>query len=115
MLMRYAKVDRDGKFSTHGDPRMLYVAMSEVRASLIKHAADFLGRGLTIALRYSVVRRQFRNNIDDPKSETKLLDYQSQQMKLFPQLASNYAMILLFLKLKPDKNQLSQSLAQYVQ
>lgn len=54
---------------------MLYVAMSEIRTGLIQHSADYLGRGLTIAIRYSAIRRQFRNNIEDPKSETKLLDY----------------------------------------
>ena len=41
--------------------------MSEVRAGLVQHSADYLGRGLTIALRYSVVRRQFKNNLEDPK------------------------------------------------
>ena len=57
MLMKFAKVDRDGKFSIQGDTRMLYVAMSTVRTDLVQHAADFLSRGLTIALRYSVIRR----------------------------------------------------------
>ena len=77
MLMKYVMMDREGKLSIQGDPRMLFVVMSAVRASLVQHSADYLSRGLTIALRYSVVRRQFRNNIENPKSETKLLDYQS--------------------------------------
>lgn len=96
MLMRYAKVDRDGKFSVVGDTRMLYAAMSSIRLWLISHSFDFLSRGLTIALRYSVIRRQFKNNIEDPKSETKLLDYQSQQQKLFPLLGLSYAMVFTF-------------------
>ena len=79
MLMKFARVKRDGKFSIVGDIRALYVAMSSVRMFLLGHSFDYLSRGLTIALRYSVIRRQFRNNLDDTKSETKLLDYQSQQ------------------------------------
>lgn len=78
MLMRFAKVDRNGRFSIQGDYRMMYMAMSSIRNYLTKHSADMLSRALTIALRYSVVRRQFKNNVLDQKSETKLLDYQSQ-------------------------------------
>lgn len=100
MLMRYAKVDRDGSFSVQGDIRMLYISMSTIRLGLLPHAADYLSRGLTIALRYSVVRRQFKNNLEDTKSETKLLDYQSQQMKLFPLMAISYAMVFTFAQVK---------------
>lgn len=100
MLMRFAKVDRDGKFSIQGDYRIMYVAMSSIRNFLTKHCADLLSRALTIALRYSVIRRQFKNNVDDPKSETKLLDYQSQQMKLLPLLAYNYNMVFTFIEVK---------------
>jgi hypothetical protein len=42
-----------------------------------------------IGIRYSVVRRQFRN-ISGQKEETKLLDYQTQQQKLFPLIAAAY-------------------------
>ena len=51
---------------------------------LIFCASQYITGGmLLIAIRYSVVRRQFRN-ISGKKEETKLLDYQTQQMKLFP-------------------------------
>lgn len=43
-----------------------------------------------IGVRYSIVRRQFRN-ISGQKQETKLLDYQTQQMKLFPIIAMMFA------------------------
>lgn len=78
MLMRFAGVDREGNFSVKGDIRILYVSMSNIRFQLIPHSFDYLSRGLTIALRYSAIRRQFKNNLKDTKSETKLLDYQSQ-------------------------------------
>ena len=45
-----------------------------------------MGKALLIALRYSAVRRQFKNT-PHSKEETKLLDYQTQQMKLVPLMA----------------------------
>lgn len=54
---------------------------------------------MLIALRYSVVRRQFKNNVDNAKTETKLLDYQTQQMKLLPLLALSYAMRMAYREL----------------
>lgn len=63
MLMRYAKVDREGNFSIQGDIRILYIAMSTIRVGLLDHSADYLSRGLTIGLRYSAIRRQFKNNL----------------------------------------------------
>lgn len=57
MLMRFAEVDREGNFSVKGDIRVLYVSMSNIRFKLIPHSFDYLSRGLTIALRYSVIRR----------------------------------------------------------
>ena len=92
MLMRYTKVERDGSFSINSDVRGLYSVMMDIRLQLIGHSGEFLDRGLTIALRYSVIRRQFKNNLDNPKTETKLLDYQTQQMKLLPLLALSFAM-----------------------
>lgn len=41
-----------------------------------------------ISLRYSACRKQFKNSKENGKKvETKLLDYQTQQLKLFPLLA----------------------------
>lgn len=49
-----------------------------------------LGNSLTVSIRYSLVRRQF-NNITQSTHETQLLDYQTQQMKIFPLLATMWA------------------------
>lgn len=83
MLQRFLGVDRDGSISLGDDPKILFSVMMNTRVELAlgtKYGYLFL---LTPALRYSVVRRQFRN-ISGQKLETKLLDYQTQQMKLFP-------------------------------
>lgn len=75
MLMRYTQVEKDGTFSIAGDVRALYSIMMDIRVQLVGHSNDYLERALTIALRYSVIRRQFKNNLSNSKMETKLLDY----------------------------------------
>jgi len=52
--------------------------MMDIRMQLIAHSGSTLLRGLLIALRYSVNRKQFKNYEDQPKLETKILDYQTQ-------------------------------------
>lgn len=83
MLSRFTTIDKEGTFSLEGDPRVLYSTMLKTRV-LIFCASHLISAGcLLIAIRYSICRRQFRN-ISGKKEETKLLDYQTQQMKLFP-------------------------------
>jgi len=59
MLMKYTKVDRDGKFSLDGDLRALYSVMMAIRVGIVVGSSQMLQRGVLIALRYSSVRRQF--------------------------------------------------------
>uniref|UniRef100_A0AAN0JCZ4 Acyl-coenzyme A oxidase n=1 Tax=Amphimedon queenslandica TaxID=400682 RepID=A0AAN0JCZ4_AMPQE len=91
MLMKYAQVSRDGTYSkppAEAD-KISYAVMVYVRALIVDHSAETLARAITIAIRYSVVRRQTQNRPGEP--ETQVLDYQTQQFKLFPLLASAYA------------------------
>ncbi len=76
LLSRYIKIDRQGKVSTHGDPRIGYFTMLYNRILIIAEASSFMADGATIALRYSAYRRQFKTNADG--SERKVLDYQNQ-------------------------------------
>lgn len=78
MPCRFVKVDRDGSFSIEGDLRILFSTMLKTRFGIISIGNKILVPLLTIALRYSVVRRQFKNT-SGKKEETKLLDYQTQQ------------------------------------
>lgn len=77
MLQKFISVDREGSVSMSGDMRVLYSTMLMIRVMLVAGSKYYLGYGLTIALRYSVVRRQFKN-ISGKKEETQLLDYQTQ-------------------------------------
>jgi acyl-CoA oxidase len=76
MLQRFIGVDREGAVQMNGDMRALYTTMMYVRYTLIYTSKLILAPALTIALRYSVVRRQFKN-ISGQKEETKLLDYET--------------------------------------
>jgi len=50
--------------------------MLETRVLFVAETSHYLSKALTIALRYSVVRRQF-STMDMDSKERKLLDYQT--------------------------------------
>ena len=90
MLMKYAKVTKDGEFKVVGNEKALYGIMMFVRLVITGYSHRWLSHGLTVALRYSLVRTQFKG---DNKQEIKILDYQLQQEKLFPVLAEHMSMV----------------------
>ncbi|CDW76918.1 acyl-coenzyme a oxidase [Stylonychia lemnae] len=87
MMMKYCRVDREGKMELDGDPRLLYSVMLGIRVWIMISAWMYLGQSVLIAGRYSVVRRQFNTLDSDKKIERKLLDYQSHQFKIIPAIA----------------------------
>lgn len=56
-----------------------------------------LARAATITTRYSAVRRQ--SEIEKGEGEVQILDYQAQQMKLFPAIALSHAFKAAFVHL----------------
>lgn len=92
MCMRFISVDKEGTFSIESDMRLLYGVMMSTRTTLVAYSFDMLGRAILVSGRYSSVRRQFKNTGN--KEETKLIDYQTQQMKMFPLLASCFTFIM---------------------
>ncbi|XP_042505507.1 peroxisomal acyl-coenzyme A oxidase 1-like [Macadamia integrifolia] len=90
MLMRVSQVTREGKFLKSDVPRQLaYGTMVYVRQVIVSDASSALSRAVCIATRYSAVRRQFGSQDGGP--ETQVIDYKTQQNRLFPLLASAYA------------------------
>lgn len=77
MLMRFVNVSREGEFEITGDIRVLYSVMMFIRVMLVRTEAHVLFNALTIAIRYSAVRRQFATQ-DSTKKERVVLDYQTQ-------------------------------------
>ncbi|KAL0296277.1 UNVERIFIED_CONTAM: Peroxisomal acyl-coenzyme A oxidase 1 [Sesamum radiatum] len=90
MLMRVSQVTREGKYKQSDVPRQLvYGTMVYVRQTIVVDASSALSKAVCIATRYSAVRRQFGSQNGGP--ETQVIDYKTQQSRLFPLLASAYA------------------------
>ncbi|KAE9597445.1 hypothetical protein Lal_00029865 [Lupinus albus] len=90
MLMRVSQVTREGKLVQSKVPRQLvYGTMVYVRQTIVADASVALSRAVCIATRYSAVRRQFGSHNGGP--ETQVIDYKTQQARLFPLIASAYA------------------------
>ncbi|GMJ15075.1 acyl-CoA oxidase 1 [Hibiscus trionum] len=90
MLMGVSQVTREGKYMQSDVPRQLvYGTMVYVRQKIVADASSALSRAVCIATRYSAVRRQFGSQNGGP--ETQVIDYKTQQSRLFPLLASAYA------------------------
>ncbi|XP_069668108.1 peroxisomal acyl-coenzyme A oxidase 2 isoform X3 [Haliaeetus albicilla] len=90
MLSKFCEVQPDGTYVRRGSQKINYFTMTTVRISLILDEVVIpLMKACTIAIRYSVVRRQ--SKLKPGEQEAKILDYQTQQEKLLPQLAAAYA------------------------
>ncbi|KAJ8735313.1 hypothetical protein PYW07_006933 [Mythimna separata] len=90
MLMKHAQVLKDGtyvKVARHG--KLTYGTMVFVRVVLVSDAAFNLAKACTIAVRYSAIRRQSRPRPEEP--EPQVLDYATQQHKLFIAIATAHA------------------------
>ncbi|CAH1782747.1 unnamed protein product [Owenia fusiformis] len=89
MLMKYAQVSKDGKFTKSGAAKANYSTMMLVRVGIAHSCYFSLAVGATIVTRYSAVRRQ--GEIKPGAPEVKILDYQTQQLKVIPSIATAYA------------------------
>jgi len=91
-------VEKDGTYVKHvskskgkGGEKMQYLTMMQARASMVGGASSALAKGVTIAIRYSLVRRQgFKDTkagIDYASDEYQIIDYKMTQYRLLKQLA----------------------------
>ncbi|XP_075992761.1 acyl-coenzyme A oxidase 1-like [Anticarsia gemmatalis] len=92
MLMKNAQVLKDGTFKRSLNSKLTYGTMVYVRVMIVNGMANQLARVATIAIRYSAVRRQSQLKPDEP--EPQILDYVTQQHKLFIAIASSHAISL---------------------
>ncbi|XP_033833318.1 peroxisomal acyl-coenzyme A oxidase 1 isoform X1 [Periophthalmus magnuspinnatus] len=89
MLMKHAKVEPDGRYVKPASAKLTYGTMVFIRSLLVGLSALVMAKSCTIAIRYSAVRHQSEIRSGEP--EPQILDYQTQQYKLFPLLATAYA------------------------
>ncbi|KAI8999916.1 hypothetical protein DFJ74DRAFT_647628 [Hyaloraphidium curvatum] len=107
LLSRFSKVSRDGKYVRDISGRIVYTAMMMIRAYMVRGAAASLAKSVTIATRFSAVRRQTAAN--DPSAfndsvgaawsartglpaETRIIDHSQQTHRLCYRLAEAYAL-----------------------
>ena len=98
LLAKYSSIKPgSGEYIKPPNDKLSYGTMVLVRASLVGSARQGMAKAVTIATRYSAIRRQFVDN-DAPKKlahdvivETPVLDYSMQQYRLFPIIAAAYA------------------------
>jgi len=92
MLMRYAKVTKEGVYEKPPHAKFNYTTMIFVRTNFVITSHENLAKGVTIAIRYSCVRRQGGIEDSNNTKETQIIDFPAQQNLLFPNLANAYAL-----------------------
>ena len=104
LMEKRQHVEADGTYVKHGNPnasaasqRGHYLTMMSARIALVGGAAGALGRASTIAIRYSLVRRQGFKAADGAidkgfrAEENQIIDYRMNQYTLLKNLAFAYA------------------------
>lgn len=94
LLNRYVNVSDEGVFQQKGHLAVVYGTMTYVRANIIMHARLVMARAVTVAVRYSAIRRQFRDrdSTNSQDLERKVLDYPTVQIRILPLLATSFAL-----------------------
>lgn len=90
MLMKNAQVLEDGTYVKSPSDKLTYGTMMFVRVVILQDMAGYMSKAATISIRYSAVRRQSELKPGEP--EPQILDYTTQQYKLFPNLAACFAL-----------------------
>ncbi|VVC95917.1 unnamed protein product [Leptidea sinapis] len=108
MLMKHAQVLEDGTYVKSKNSKLNYGAMMFVRTVIVRDTANFLSRAVTIAVRFSAVRRQCQLKSGEP--ECQILDYFTQQHKLFIAIATCHAIRISANKLWETYNAFNEEL-----
>lgn len=95
LLSRFSEVLENGIYHgiNPGDHKIITKFLVFRRINFTRDSVIPLVNALTIAIRYSCFRKQFRTYPNDPTKERPVIEYQMQQVKLFSLLADVYAMI----------------------
>lgn len=86
LLMKNSQVLEDGTYVKSVNDKLSYATMVFVRVLVVQEMTRIAAKACTIATRYSCVRHQ--SELKPGAAEPQIMDYQAQQDKLFPPLAS---------------------------
>ncbi|XP_026759158.2 probable peroxisomal acyl-coenzyme A oxidase 1 [Galleria mellonella] len=89
MLMRNAQVLKDGTYVKSKNDKLTYGTLVIGRVNIINDVAINLSAAAVIAVRYSAVRHQSQLKPNQP--EPQILDYVTQQHKIFISIATGHA------------------------
>ena len=95
MLARFSRVDpKTNKYVRPSSPSLVYGTLTWVRSTIVLQSGSVLARGVTIAMRYCAVRRQFqdRDAQELETGENQVLNYTMVQIRLLPLLAATFAL-----------------------
>jgi acyl-CoA oxidase len=105
LLSKYVNVDEDGTFTKASDGaiKLAYGNMLFLRLGIFFGRSVQFSRLATIGIRYSIMRRQFKDA--ETGEERQIIDYQTQQYRLFPLLGISYAIRLAYIDLNNKYSQ----------
>ncbi len=94
LLDRFASVSPEGEYSSPipNPGRRFFTMLGTLvggRVCVPMNGLSACKKGLALAIRYAFKRRQFGRN---GELETRIMDYQTHQLRLFPALAKSYAL-----------------------
>ncbi|KAI6019262.1 acyl-CoA dehydrogenase/oxidase C-terminal [Pisolithus microcarpus] len=93
MFSKFAGVTEDGRYIRPRNPKHSFGGMMYIRASMVTAGGWTLARAITIAIRYTTVRRQ--GECDEHGLERQVIRYPSTYYRLLPILARAYVFIAL--------------------
>jgi acyl-CoA oxidase len=92
MLSRYLSINEKNEVTMQGDPKVVYSIMMYVRLSLLSVVQNLTACSLTIAIRYSCMRTQFKT-VKNNKEERPIIDYQTHQYRITNALSFYFSVI----------------------
>ncbi|KAL4789566.1 acyl-CoA dehydrogenase/oxidase C-terminal [Aspergillus venezuelensis] len=95
LLSRYSSVDpQTGTYQKPTQTAVVYGTLTYMRSKIIQHARLVLARAVTVAVRYTTIRRQFPDRDGSPNTSPELpvLDYPTVQVRILPLLATTFAL-----------------------
>ncbi|EJD76696.1 acyl-CoA oxidase, variant [Loa loa] len=109
MFMRYSQVLSNGEYIAPKNSKLRYGTMVFVRSIMVRHQAMQLAAAVTIAIRYSAVRRQ--GEWKPGLKEVQILDYRTQQYRILPYLAQSFVFLFAATEVKDLYMKVSEQLS----